>query len=71
MELVVDRETCRGHARCIALLPEAFEFNDIEDQAVAVPGNAADIPIHLLQDVVRGCPEAAIRLLDASPEGEQ
>ena len=63
MRVQVVRELCRGHARCLALAPDAFGFSDDDDQAFALIG-ADDLPRALLDAVVRACPEGAVRLID-------
>jgi ferredoxin len=55
----VDPDRCRGHARCIAVAPDAFDYNEETDQAIVLPA-AADADESDLALAVRACPERAI-----------
>lgn len=58
---------CRGHARCLAIAPQAFQFLELEDRSVAVD-NAADlVGIATLRAAEMECPERAI-ILETSEE---
>jgi ferredoxin len=60
MKVHVDPQRCRGHARCVALAPEAFHFLDLEDRA-EVDDDAVDgVDIALLLEAEQECPERAI-----------
>jgi len=56
---------CQGHARCIALAPDTFDFDD-EGYAVVRPGCevVTEERAAAVQRAVLNCPEAAI-VLDA------
>jgi ferredoxin len=60
MKVHVDPERCRGHARCIAIAPEAFHFLDLEDRAEADQDAANHVDIALLLEAEQECPERAI-----------
>lgn len=60
----VDLERCVGHARCMAVAPDAFDYNEETDQAVVLP-EAADADADQLELAVRSCPERAITLTGA------
>lgn len=62
MQVRVDPDRCRGHARCLTIAPEAFEFVDTEDRAVAVSGAAGLVGHIALEEAVAECPEQAITL---------
>ena len=66
MKVTVDPQRCRGHARCIALAPEAFHFLDLEDRAEADPDAANRTDVALLLEAEQECPERAITV---EPEG--
>ena len=56
-------ELCQGHARCIALAPETFDFDD-EGYAFVIPGCEV-VTVERADSVrraVENCPEAAIVL---------
>jgi len=60
MKIFVDPARCRGHARCLSIAPEAFEFLDLEDRSVAVDGAADLVGIAMLRAAEIECPERAI-----------
>ena len=60
MKVHVDPERCRGHARCIAIAPEAFHFLDIEDRAEADQQAVNQVDAALLLEAEQECPERAI-----------
>jgi ferredoxin len=60
MKVHVDPQRCRGHARCIALAPEAFHFLDLEDRAEADQDAVDHVNIALLLEAEQECPERAI-----------
>lgn len=60
MKVWVDSSRCRGHARCVALAPEAFEFLDVEDRSVARPDVLSRVSISVLREAENECPERAI-----------
>lgn len=64
MQLHVDPERCRGHARCLTIAPEAFDFVETEDHAVAIPGAEKSVARAVLEEAVAECPEQAITLHD-------
>ena len=59
MKVTIDPARCRGHALCLAVAPDAFEFLDLEDRSVVRPG-ADEVPVDVLLAAARGCPERAI-----------
>ncbi len=60
MKVNVDPQRCRGHARCVALAPEAFHFLDIEDRAEADQDAVNRANVALLLEAEQECPERAI-----------
>jgi ferredoxin len=66
MKVTVDPQRCRGHARCIALAPEAFHFLDLEDRAEVDQDAVDHVDIALLTEAEQECPERAITV---EPEG--
>lgn len=57
----IDEEACCGHARCVAVAPEAFELDEDTDVARLRP-QAAEVDPDLLSAAARSCPERAITL---------
>ena len=57
--IVIDRDRCQGHARCISVAPDLF---DLDDDGFAMPLRAevdgADLAV--LERAVSWCPEHAI-----------
>jgi ferredoxin len=68
MQVQVNPDRCRGHARCLTIAPEAFEFLDAEDRAVAVPGAESLVDRAVLDEAVAECPERAITLTEETGE---
>ncbi|WP_261568332.1 ferredoxin [Frankia gtarii] len=62
MKVVVDPERCRGHARCLAIAPDAFEFLDDEDRTIVHDEAAAQAGIATLRAAQVECPERAITI---------
>lgn len=60
MKVTVDPEICRGHALCIGIAPEVFDFDDDQDVAVVVAAAARAAPRELMERAVACCPEGAI-----------
>ncbi len=63
MKVVVDAETCQGHARCWETCPEVFTLDD-EGYSQAID---AEVPPSLEQKVVEAvsnCPERAISITE-------
>jgi ferredoxin len=62
MKIFVDPARCRGHARCLSIAPEAFEFLDLEDRSAVVDGAADHTDLATLRAAEMECPERAIIL---------
>ena len=61
--VTVDSSLCRGHARCIALVPEAFDYDEATDQSMPRQSDEISlVPMDRLRMAVRECPERAITL---------
>jgi ferredoxin len=60
MKVNVDPQRCRGHARCVALAPEAFHFLDLEDRAEADQDAVNRADVALVLEAEQECPERAI-----------
>jgi ferredoxin len=59
VKVSIDPARCRGHALCLGIAPDAFEFLDLEDRSVVRPG-AEVVDAELLHKAARECPERAI-----------
>jgi ferredoxin len=73
MKVQIDRQRCRGHARCLDIAPEAFDFLDEEDRAIVVDDGVAHTSRAALFEAQEECPEQAIRVendnvIDPEPE---
>jgi ferredoxin len=65
LRLAVDRERCLGHARCVALAPALFSFDETAERAEVL---AAVVPAEereAAERAYRSCPENAITLGEA------
>jgi ferredoxin len=61
MRVRVDPDLCEGYALCVGLLPDVFEMG--EDLPVKVVADPVDPALRSkLQEAVKQCPRAAIRL---------
>lgn len=59
LPVAIDYTKCRGHARCLAIAPDAFDYNDEDEVAIVLPG-AADTDPAELERAIQSCPEQAI-----------
>ncbi|MGD1349056.1 ferredoxin [Mycobacterium seoulense] len=64
MRVAVNPQRCRGHARCLTIAPNAFEFLDLEDRAVASQNGIALEDKDLIRRAEQECPERAIKIDD-------
>jgi ferredoxin len=77
MKVSIDPTRCRGHALCLTIAPEAFEFIALEDRSTVKPGAESIGPADavLAKAVLaaaRECPEQAIVVeLDDQDEPSQ
>ncbi|WP_405182654.1 ferredoxin [Nocardia sp. NBC_01377] len=60
MKVQIDQHRCRGHARCLDIAAEAFDFLDDEDRAVVVDAGVGRTDVELLREAQQACPEQAI-----------
>jgi len=67
IKVFVDPARCRGHARCLSIAPEAFEFLELEDRSTAADGAADHTDLATLRAAEMECPERAI-ILETSEE---
>jgi ferredoxin len=64
MKVWIDQRRCRGHARCLEIAPDAFDFIDEEDRAVVVVDGVLRTSVEELMDAQLECPEQAIHVED-------
>jgi ferredoxin len=64
MKVHIDQSRCRGHARCLDIAPDAFDFIDEEDRAFVVDDGVRRTSIADLLDAQLECPEQAISVED-------
>ena len=62
MEVKVDQSRCRGHARCLAIAPGLFSFDDAADRAYVVVSPVPAEAAALAREAALECPEKAIDL---------
>jgi ferredoxin len=60
MRVSIDPAKCRGHALCLTIAPDAFEFVDLEDRSVVKEGAETTVPLEVALAAARECPEQAI-----------
>ncbi len=56
--MVVDKELCVSSGRCVADIPEVFEFDD--EELARATGDPPTVDIARLRAVARNCPGQAI-----------
>ena len=64
MKVQIDPLRCRGHARCLDIAPDAFDFIDEEDRAIVVDDGVRRTNIGALLEAQEECPEQAISVED-------
>jgi ferredoxin len=60
MKVRIDSQRCRGHARCLTIAPDAFDFLDEADKAIVIPEGLCRTDPVLLIKAEEECPERAI-----------
>jgi ferredoxin len=60
MKVQINQQRCRGHARCLDIAPDAFDFIDEEDRAIVVDDGVLRAGVEALMDAQLECPEQAI-----------
>jgi ferredoxin len=69
MRVQIDPNRCRGHARCLTIAPDAFDFLDLEDRAAVRADGVAQVAPSVLLEAEQECPEHAITV-GTEPEDE-
>jgi ferredoxin len=74
MKVQIDQQRCRGHARCLDIAPDAFDFLDDEDRAIVVEDGVSRTSSAALIEAQEECPEQAIcvdsdNVIDPEHEG--
>jgi ferredoxin len=64
LKVQIDQKRCRGHAKCLDIAPDAFDFIDEEDRAVVVADGVLRTSVEALMDAQLECPEQAICVED-------
>lgn len=62
--MIIDRSACIGAATCVALAPRAYTL-DSEAKAIFLD-SAGEESDEALLDAAKGCPVAAIKIIDAT-----
>jgi ferredoxin len=62
MKVQIDQQRCRGHARCLDIAPDAFDFIDEEDRAIVIDDGVRRTDPELLLEARWECPEHAISI---------
>ena len=63
MKVVVDFDLCESNAICMGLVPQVFEVRE-DDFLYILDENPPESLRAQLEDAVRSCPRAAIKLVD-------
>ncbi len=59
----VNRQRCQGHARCTAIAPELFEFDELGYAHAIGDGRVSGNLNHKVRLAEASCPEMAIEIL--------
>lgn len=77
LQVWIDQTLCTGDGLCVQYAPEVFEFdvdglayvkNGAKADLLTAPGARADVPAHLIPDVIasaKECPGACIHVVRA------
>jgi len=63
MKVVVDRDLCEGHARCVEAAPAVFEIGG-DDEMNILNENPGDDQRQAVEAAVANCPRQALSLQD-------
>jgi ferredoxin len=61
MKVVVDRDLCEGHARCVETAPAVFEIG-VDDEMHVIDENPGEEQRHGVEAAVANCPRQALSL---------
>ena len=64
IRLHVDQDKCQGHARCKALAPELFEFDQFGNAHEIGDGTVPDALVDMAYLAKSNCPELAIDIIE-------
>ncbi len=69
INIEVDRELCQGYANCIVAAPDVFDLDE-DGRVMVLRGQVGgDSERGRLDESVRSCPVAALRLHESEPIG--
>jgi ferredoxin len=63
MKVIVDRDLCEGHARCVETAPAVFEIGD-DDEMHVLDENPGEEQRRAVETAVVNCPRQALGLQD-------
>jgi ferredoxin len=63
MNVIVDRDLCEGHARCVEAAPAVFEIDDHDEMRV-LEANPGEDQRRAVETAVANCPRQALSLQD-------
>jgi ferredoxin len=63
MNVVVDRDLCESHGRCVEAAPAVFEIRD-DDQMYILDENPGEDQRQAVETAVANCPRQALSLHD-------
>jgi ferredoxin len=61
MKVVVDRDLCEGHARCVEVAPAVFDIGD-DDEMRILDESPAEKQRQAVEAAVANCPRQALSL---------
>ena len=63
MKVIVDRDLCEGHARCVEAAPDVFEIGD-DDEMQVLDEDPGEEQRRAVETAVVNCPRQALSLQD-------
>jgi ferredoxin len=63
MKVIVDRDLCESHARCVELAPDVFEIGD-DDEMHVLATDPGEERRRAVETAVVNCPRQALSLQD-------
>ena len=63
MKVIVDRDLCEGHARCVEAAPGVFEIGD-DDEMHIIDENPGEERRRGVEAAIANCPRQALSLQD-------
>ena len=70
IKIEADRELCQGYANCIVAAPDVLDIDD-DGVVVVLRDEVEESELGRIEESVRSCPVAALRLHQSQPAGHE